>query len=306
METNGVVEIDKSVSTSKAWEMVTDAVNYPVDIAHGYWKDDAGDYVRAGGETNTGRDKQFNFVVVDKFRNGERHAIACVTEGYGTLSTAETYNDLRTQLEMSEQNHIVKKLYVSGTGGAQALTIELKDMVGLTGVPDEIAMEIRLDTSVDGTKNHALTLLAHNRTGDVSYSLYGGEYRLRARHTKTIGERTIEFIPTVNLMIKNWNDVIMPMMILMFDSKFDRNASLDLLQSMAEEANVSDVHIAAMTQLYSSDRVRTNDNTDSLYRVNATIHQYITDELSEKPELQERFRLGIAKAMAKQIAKLKK
>lgn len=291
-------------NNEESWEIAKDVVDYPVNIVEAFFKEDD-EFVSASGQTNTGRDTAFYFVVVDKLRVGQFNPIACVTGMYGTVKTADVYEDLKLQLEQLGEDYELRNLYVSGDGGAQALTVSMKNMIGMEGIPDEVNMNIRINTSVDGTKSHSISMMVHNKTGDTSCAVYGGEHRLAARHTTTIDARTVDFVPEITNMVKNWNENIIPMMMLMFDCKYDKAFAEELVEQLAEESGFGKRHRAKIRSLYKTDQVRTNDSSDSLYRVNATIAQYIEDELGEKNELQERFRNGLAKAVNKQLNKKK-
>jgi len=304
--TAGLVEVDGK------WEAAKDAVDYPVYIVPAYFnavdcdQHNESEFVNANGETNTGRDKDFNLVVVDRFRDDDKQVIACVTGLYGSLKTVDVYQQLQDELLVSEIKNHVDTLYVSGNGGVQQLTVAMEDMISMSGVPDELAMKIRLETSVDGSKAHSLSMVAENLTGEVGIHVYGGEYRLAARHTNTINDRTYHYIPTVNQMIANWNDVIIPTMSLMFDEKFNRNMALNLVDEMCAKAKIGERHQKAIRDLYVSGAVRTNDTTDSMYKLNVTFNQYFDDNMHEKNELKNKFKDSIAKAMHNELKKLRK
>lgn len=287
---------------ANAWDVAIDVVNYPVKIVPSFFKQDD-EFVQAQGMTNTGRPTEFNFVVVDKLRDNNFNPIACVTSRYGTVNTSSVYEDMRSQMDSLDEKYSLDRLYVSGDGGTQSLSIFMNDMVGLSGIPDDVLMEIRLNTSVDGSKAHSMGLYVRNKTGDTSMAVYGGAYKLSARHTNTIVERTVDFIPSINSMIENWNENIIPMMMVMFDSKYDREFAEELVDQLSEDAGIGKRHRDNIKALYVSDQVRTNDGSDSLYRVNAAITQYIEDELDDKRELQDRFLDGLSKAVSKQIKK---
>lgn len=289
-------------NNEEAWVIASDVVTYPVNIVEAFFKQDD-DYITASGKTNTGRDTSFYFVVVDKLRDGTSNPIACVTDKYGTVNTADVYKDLRSQLEQLEEEYELRNLYVSGDGGAQALVVSMKNMMGMEGLPDEVNMNIRLNTSVDGTKSHSISMMVHNKTGNTTSAVYGGDHKLSARHTNTLNARTVDFIPHITTMVENWNDVIIPSMMLMFDSKYDHAFAEELVEQLAEEAGIGKRHRENIRELYKTDQVRTNDKTDSLYRINATIAQYIEEELEDKRELQDRFRDGLAKAVNKRMKK---
>lgn len=302
---NGYISL-MDYSREEAWGIATDVVDYPVELTTAYYKDWKGDSIRATGRTNTGRDKHFRLVVVDMYRDGDFQAIAAVTNQYGLIRTIDIYKDLREQLEETNKDYDLVGLYVSGDGGYQSLTMEVKGMAAMSDFPDEVAMWLRLCTSVDGTKSHTLSLIAHNKTGDTSAAVYGGEQRLAARHTNTIADRVMDFSPQIRKLIENWNEIIIPTMILMFDNKYDEVMAKMLLDSIADNAGIGQRHRTEIRQLYESDRLRTNDNSHSLYRIQNALTQYVDDELNDKVELQERFKEGIARAINREVNKIKK
>lgn len=301
----GLVHIPNG-EVAEQWEAAKDVVDYPVFIVPAFYRDeDTDEFVNANGETNTGRDKVFNLVVVDKYRDGDKQAIATVTDTYGSVSTADTYEQFHQELLLSETAHKLNSLFVSGNGGMQQLTVELKDMLDISGCPDNLQMRVVLETSVDGSKAHKLSMRVHNKTSKTDMHVYGGDYTLKARHTNTIGERVQQYIPTLNKMIENWNDVIIPTMSLMFDEKFDRDFALDMIDDICKKSSVGERHQTAIRDLYKSGGVKTLDTTDSLYRVNATFNQYFEGALDEKKELQNKFKDSVAKAVHNTVQKLK-
>lgn len=305
---NGLVDFRTDASKlSEFWKNVQDAVDYPVSIQDAYWKDENNEFHNACGQTGTGRDKDFMLVVVDMLRNGNRQVISTVTGRYGTIDTSNMYRLLEEELVGAKIKHEPVRLWVSGNGGRQQLTVHIKDQIGFSGLPDDLRMHIRLDTSVDGSCAHGMRTIIYNKTAESSYQMKEAEIDLSARHTTTIDERSVHFIPFINNMIQNWNDLIMPTMSLMFDSKYDREMSLELLEEICNKAKMGKRHTARIVELYTSDKVRTNDNSDSLYRINHTINEYIDDELSdEKVETAERFKTLIAKNIQNEINKIRR
>ena len=297
-------------SLLESWDIAKDIVDYPVYIVPAYYKDiDSGEFVRADGESNTGRDKEFSLVVVDMYRNGNKQAISTVSGKYGTLETKTVYEELQHQLLSTEEQikHDIVSLWVSGNGGQQNLLLDMKDVIGMNGLPDEIKMYVQLTTSVDGSKAHTLQTIVYNKTADTTHFFNGeANYKLAVRHTNTVQKRSISFIPTITQMVKNWNDVVIPTMTIMFDNKFNKNFALDLIDKICKDAGIGERHNTKIRELYRSNAVRTNATDDSLYRVNHVIGEYIDDEMEERKELQDRFKEGVAKSIAKEVKKLKK
>lgn len=294
-------------NVSEYWKNVQDAVDYPVSIQDAYWKDEKYDFHNASGQTGTGRDKDFMLVVVDMLRNDNRQVISTVTGRYGTVDTSNMYRFLEEELVSAKIDHEPVRLWVSGNGGRQQLHVHIKDQIGMNGLPDELRMYIRMDTSVDGTTAHTLRTIINNKDTDTNYEMKDAQIDLSARHTNTIDERSVHFIPFINNMMKNWNDLIIPTMSLMFNAKYDRDMALELLEETCKKAKMGKRHMNRIVELYCSGGVRTNDTSDSLYRINHTINEYIDDELSDdKAETAERFKSLIAKNMQNEIDKLRR
>lgn len=243
------------IDNNESWKMVMDAVDYPVEIVNAYYKKD-GEFHNANGATKAGRDKHYNLVLVDKMRTGNFRCIASVTGMYGTMPTRDVFAALQNQLEVSGEKHQVDALYVSGNGGVQQLDIKIPNKQGAVA-GENLTFLMRLTTSVDGTKNHTLSAIAVTDYG-VHLPLYGGEWNVAVRHTTTIEERSIDFIPTFGLMMQYWDTQIIPMMMLLSDKSFDRNFAVDLLESICEKASIGERHRIRIRQLYESEQVRTN------------------------------------------------
>lgn len=290
-----------------AWKDAIDAVNYPVWITNAFYKDEVGDeeeFVNANGKTKIGRDRDFNLVLTDPHRNGDKNVIACVSDKYGTLHTHEVYKDLKDQLEESGIEHELKSVWVSGNGGVQHLFLQINDVCGMSGTPDNFEMMIRLVTSVDGSNSHTIQMYACNKKDNTTY--YGGNWKLKARHTRTLGQRTIAFIPAINSLIKQWNETIIPTFILMFNEKFDRDAAIDLVVNIAEEAGFGKKHSTAIQTLYNKKGACT-DETNSLYRINHILNKYVDDEIKkDKVDLKDKFKVNITKQIEKTLNGLRK
>lgn len=291
----------QNTEASLAWAIVKDAVDYPVKIVPAFYKvyEDREEYRNASGATLGGNDKEFHLVLVDMYREGDQgfKCVSTVTEKYGTVRTADIYEDLRQQLQEIDQKHVIRRLYVAQNGGSQTLYVQMAGMRSLK-TPDELVMELRLRTSVDGTMSHSISMSAHDKVGNTSMYVYGGDYNLSARHTTTVGERTVNFIPQITKMIENWNTVIIPAFELMGNSKFDRKTALEFLEQLAEDSGMGEQHRAKVAALYCGPALHTKDTSDSAYRVNYALNQYIDSDMNERPELQNRLKAAIAKRIA--------
>ena len=305
---NGFVQFGE---VDTRWATAQDAVDYPVWVLPAHYDSPIYHggktmFKEAIGMTNTGRDKQFCLVVVDKLRDNDLQTIASVTDTYGSLETKDVYNQLQQELAVSEHTNTVERLFVSANGGMHQLTVRLNDMMSMEGVPDALTMMIRLNTSVDGSKAQSLSMMIHNPESDSDIHAYGGDYTLSARHTKTIGERSAYYIPTIQKMIVNWNDVIMPTMALMYDCEFNRNVALEMISQICADAKMGDQHTKNVSDLYTSIGLKTKAEGDSLYRINIAMNQYLDDELISMHDTKQKFKDSATRSIQKHLNKLKK
>ena len=299
---NGMVTFE-SDNKDQDWDKAIDAVDYPVNIhSAGYQKD--GEWVNGNYNTNTGRDSQYQMVVADMYRDGNFNPIGIVSDTYGSVITASVYEELKEQLDSIDGlEYNLQSLFVTGNGGSQTLNIRMNDILDTSNLPDKISLVISFASSVDGSKSHSINLLAHNHDTNSTFDFGGSIQRLSARHTTSLKQRSIDFIPSILKLVKNWNTEIVPFMMLMCDSKFDRNMALDLVEAIGEEADLGKRHVSKIVSLYGTGQVRTNDKSNSLYRINSVISEYIEDEMAQKPELQQRSRKALGKAMSKAVKK---
>lgn len=291
----------KGLPHGEAWTTAIDAVDYPVEIHPAFYlKDDT--FSNGKSLTNTGRESQFQMIVVDKLRNGQFNPIACVSDTYGTVSTATAYQELREQLDEKGIKYSVKSLYVSGNGGSQLLNIQFDDVMDMAGIPDRISLMIQFASSVDGSKSHTVNLFAYNHDIDAVFDFSGSVQRLSARHTTTMAARTINFIPAIIKLIENWNDQIVPFMMLMRDSSFDRNLAVKLVEEISTDAQMGERHTSQIVEIIGRN-VIDRDTEYSLYDLNNVIGKYINDEMEDKPERQQKAIRDLGKAIRKAVKK---
>lgn len=291
-------KLNRYESNEENWNIVKEAVDYPVEIRPAFWIEDDGTAIRADGYSETGRENEYNLVVVDRDNDGNKKTIACVNGIYGTLDTKSVYADLEKQLSEMGIEYKLHTHYVSGNGGSHQLKLIIGGLQSIDGLPDQVQMEVTVETSVDSSKSHGLVARAWDAKNGYSAEIYGGHYKLKARHTKTIADRTVDFVPFLRTMIQNWNDVIIPTMILMYDHKFDRTMAVQLIEDIAKEAGLAEKHTQNVKSLYQADMVKTEARGDSLYTVNAAFSQYISQEIEDNSRaMSDKHREKIATAL---------
>lgn len=300
--TNGVLPLQKDT----AWETAIDVVNYPVCIRPLWFKpsDECSlsiptidGFAEAVGDTKTGRGTQFFGVVVDRDRTCDEQVIAVVTGTYGTLSTAEVYGDLRDDLVASGIDATPMNVYVSGNGGRAILSVKINGMSGQLDATD-VGMYINLDTSVDGSKKHTIRLSVVDADGIEIVGLGEQSFTLGAKHTKTIGERHVAFQTVLLKLASEWNDNIVPMLMLMNDCVFDRSLAIDFFEGIMDNAEIPERHIKNALASYRP------ESQESLFGVLRGISAYLEGALSDKPERLEDFRWKINKKASKEIARI--
>lgn len=292
-------QIVKLTGLNDAWEHAIGLVDYPVYLKplhyfHGNVEQ------HAEGTTNTGRDTMFFGVVVDRHKDDNLSMIAAVTDTYGTIPAADTYRMLRDDLEEMSVDATPDVLYVSGNGGRQVLWVDVHGQLA-PDLQDEIGMQVKLLTSLDGSKKHTLQLVAYNKTDNSELvGITTESFNLSTRHTRTIQDRHIAFQSTVSNLIGQWNDLIMPTMALMGDAKFNRSDALELLANITEDAKLAEKHIKASKNFYQNRML--DQNEDSIYSVVSGLSSYIQDNIaSDKPEHAEKVRDAINKVAHKHI-----
>lgn len=297
-------QIVKLTGLNDAWERAIGLVDYPVYLKplhyfHGNVEQ------HAEGTTNTGRDTMFFGVVVDRHKDDNLSMIAAVTDTYGTIPAADTYRMLRDDLEEMSVDATPDVLYVSGNGGRQVLWVDVHGQLA-PDLQDEIGMQVKLLTSLDGSKKHALQLVAYNKTDNSELvGITTESFNLSTRHTRTIQDRHIAFQSTVSNLIGQWNDLIMPTMALMGDAKFNRSDALELLANITEDAKLAEKHIKASKNFYQNRML--DQNEDSIYSVVSGLSSYIQDNIaSDKPEHAEKVRDAINKVAHKHITRAMK
>lgn len=302
--TTGVLKLNGT--SSEAWELAKDVVNYPVhivpmffDAAHVYESmqgQNGVEYKLAKGQTNTDREVQFFGVAVDKNREDIFSIISTVTGQYSTLKTAQVYADLQEDLEKLGMDSKPETVYVSGSGGSHRLVVKINDMVSPVTSIGEIDMAIRLETSLDGSKKHSVILSLLDKEG-VQISGVSSSYTMAAKHTKSIGERHVAFSVILEKMLEEWNTSIAPMLQFLDGETFDKEAAVKILCELMEEASIPDKHITSATS-----NIEKDDSHTALSLLSGLSH-YIEETCSTRPERLSTFRANIDKHAMKVLKK---
>lgn len=288
------------LSGGDPWGKSMQLVDFPVMIKPLYFEHQEA-MQPAVGTTNTERDTEYLGVVVDRQKDGSADIIATVTDTYGTIPPAQVYEML--MLDLSEMGVVGKPsmLYVSGNGGRQVLTVDIEGQLS-PNCKDEIGMQVKLFTSLDGSKRHQLQLVAFDKTNNVEFVGIGTEsFNLSTRHTKSIGERHIPFAQTLNNVIQSWNETLMPFMGLMGDAVFDRATAVALLTTLTEDAKLATTHIKSAENAYLS-KMMDEGGEHSIYTVMSSLSKYVQDQAMMRPESAERMRAQLDKVAPKHIA----
>lgn len=286
---NGLARLDH-IPPTDGWQRAVDMVDYPVylkPLMFSHQHDGMADtIVDAVGQTNTGRETRFYGVVVDKCRDGNLSTISTVTDNYATIPAAEVYRSLQedlSRLTMEHQQAIPRSLYVSGDGGSHSLTVAIPGFTWVTMEAEEIVMNVRLGTSVDGSARHSISLVPTiKETGVEVLGIQGRNMSLSTRHTKTIRERHVAFSHIIMQMMKDWDDLIVPSMVLLNDCKFDFRGAMDILESLLKEAELPAKHIDGACENF---RRRVDREVQvSMMGILNSVSGYLEVELQSKQE----------------------
>ena len=294
-----VAEKQLSINVS-TWQEAVEFVDYPVYIRPLFFILENDSVNRpAVGITNTGRDTEFFGVVVDRNKTGHLSTIATVTGVYGTILPVVLYREFEKEMiENGLPDGISiqpKRVYVAGNGGMQQLTL------GVEGIDsfDDISMEIKLISSLDGTKKHHMRLSVYDNSKDCEVlGIDSQEFELSARHTKSIGDRHFAYQLTLLKLIEEWNKSIMPYLRMFYDTLFERDVAVTLLKDIVTASNIPERHAMRIIHNYESD-----DGKHSPYSVLVGISSYLETNLKERPERLESFKKAINKKSAKIIEK---
>lgn len=286
-----------------AWQQMIDEVSYPVYIKplH-YYHDDVVENRHdvehpAKGITNTGRLCEFYGIVVDRWNDGELSTIATVTGLYDTIPAASVYDSIRKDLEQLGIANEPCDIYISGNGGKHQLSIKLNGLNWLSPKGD-ITMHMIVTTSVDGTTKHTLRVAAVDEDGYEICGVGGAVFNMSTRHTKTIHQRHAGFSVIINGLVAHWNDTIIPTMMIMCDSQFDKAMAVSILTALMEDIDLPEKHQDNMLLTYN----QINAQTD-MFDICHQLSKYLSDELADKHERLSEFKTRISKQSDKLVKK---
>lgn len=287
------------VDSSAKWDFVIDCVTYPVHIKplH-FWHEE--EEHNAAGVTNTGRDSEFYGIVVDRNRNGKLSTISTVTGLYDTIAASEVYTALRNDLNSGGIENTPQTVYVSGNGGKHQLLVKLD---GLEWVSSEnkVSMNLLVVTSVDSSTKHTVRLAAMDENGAEIMGVGNATFNLSARHTKSIRERHAAFSVVIDNLVQQWNDTIIPTMMLMNDCTFSKGLAVDILGELMEDANIPETHQTKAMLHYEA--LQAGKSESNLLGVCTALSSYLSEELANKPERLNEFKERLLKKSDRLVRK---
>ncbi|MDA3807001.1 MAG: hypothetical protein PF440_03720 [Thiomicrorhabdus sp.] len=294
---NNTIRLD--TYNDSAWDMAINVVTYPVKILPLFIQPETNqDFLRAEGTTNTNRHTEFYGIVVDRARTEDLQTIATVTGMYSTLSTSEVYLDLKRDLEKANVKSSPISVYVSGSGGSHILSISLDDLVSpVLSDGSTFKMSLTLNTSIDGSKKHTISIAPVDDSGRILFGI-DSTLSFSAKHTRTIGERSVAFSTVINKLLAEWNDVIAPMIVMLDGQKYSSSMAMSLLEEIMTEADMPVKHIKGVTEAV--DSIYTHRSALSILN---GIGEYLEDAVYNRPERMLQFRQNINKHAMKIIKK---
>lgn len=286
----------KGMDVQESWEIAKDCVDYPVFVLPAFGYDEQeNEMYRAEGHTNQGRYTEVFLVFTDKNRINERNIVATMTGRFTPVSTREVYEDLQECL--SDHDHAPQFVYVSGDGGRQRLMIDLKDKDGLDG---KVTLRLLVDTSVDGSRAHSMSMYAVDNETGIPIAAYGASHNLSNRHTTNAIQNAAYFGPALGTVIEAWDSEVIPMLAMLNDAEYDRNMALDAALQFAKDSGIAERH-----------RKRIQEHTSignapmTGYDIVKEVSSYVQEQ-EKSPEWAERIYGNMQNAIEKMIDKMKK
>jgi hypothetical protein len=281
------------------WETAIEAVDYPVYVVPAFFQmENEEEYREAKGITREGRDTDYHFVVTDPRNNGVLNPVASVTGNYTPISTKETYIQVRDSLKEIGETSYPNFLFISSDGAIQVLSVILNERkVSVDDTEPEISLKIDVMTGYDGTTKHRMKMSAFNSDG-LDIPLFG-DFNLARKHTKNIGQDVFAYTSAIMDIINHWDEAVNTLKILM-NSEFNKEEFIDFVKAFASDSGMSEKHIDRIVTRVSSGEIQSHNAFSGVKEVS----KYVSFNLDDKPQLQERIKEKMTKAMEKAYNKL--
>ena len=279
------------------WEVAINAVDYPVYVVPAFFQmDNEEEYREAKGVTKEGRDTDYHFVVTDPMNNGNLNPVAAVTGSYTPISTKESYEEVMQSLQEIKEESYPSFLFISSDGAIQVLSVLLTDRKTSVG-EEEINLKIDLVTGYDGTTKHRMKMSAFNKDG-LDVPMFG-DFNLARKHTKNIGQDVFVYTSAITDIINHWDEALTSLKIMM-ESVFTKEDFIEFVKGFASDSGVSDRHVDRIVNRIAAGEIEGHTAFNGVKEVS----RYVSFDLDDKPQLQERIKEKMSKAMEKAYNKL--
>lgn len=295
------------IPTDQAWDIAKDVVTYPVSVEPLYFETQepvADGAVHLSKMTmvesmsTKGTIGLVFGVFADRDRIGKMYLINTVSTRYALKLTADVYEELQKQLNSLNIVHKLNSVYVSANGGQQQLVVNLSELQFKSTSSGEYNLAFHVTTSIDGTKAHQLDLIVVDKNGRPLYGVESISLNFFTKHTSKMQDRLTAFDIVIEGAVSNWNETILPLLVLMDTPESNRNIVLDAIKGMLEDGGIPERHIESYLQTLPS-----FENFSMLSAMNH-MSQYFEQNMEDRPERKQALREKFNKASSKVLARL--
>lgn len=294
-----------------AWEFAKDHVTMGVAVVPGFapspgYKDNGeitvnGEHQAAEYATDTGREGQFFFVMIDRDNTNDWKALTPCSDYYAAIEPRQIFEGLQEML--SDFNAQPMKVYNAFNGGSQDLLVEIGDMDSIQKV-EGLKIQVVLKTSLDRTSNHAMSVRPVTASGVPIYFTDTGKngFNFKVRHTTQAKESIIDFNIAAGHIIANWNANIVPYVNFLADGDLNEQEIIALMDSIMEDAKLPEKAQEEIKSAYKAKLVDMGDIKSDALRAVATICDH--NENADSPLKTRRDADKIGKALTNRVKQL--
>lgn len=187
--------------------------------------------------TDTGREGQYFFVMIDRWKNGDYKALTACTDYYLAAPPLDIYKSLRAVMKDVKCKPV--SVYNSLSGGQQRLVLSVDDMEGIAST-EKAKMQIVLRTSLDRSSNHTISIRPVLADGTPIYFQDTGRngFDFKIRHTTQAAAEISNFNSAAARIVLSWNNQIVPFVNFLSDGHLTELDTMVMLSKICEDADL--------------------------------------------------------------------
>jgi hypothetical protein len=296
-----------NLSAVDAWNIAKDVVEYPISIENLRTLSPhttKSNVIIAANECEIVRAKSVKGsigpifgVLVDRDRSGQSYLINTCSSRYTLKPTADVYSEIQTQLTELNINHRLESVYVSSNGGQQQLTINLIDLSFKSNSAGEYNLALLVTTSIDGSKAHQLDLIVIDNRGIPLYGMESISLNFFTKHTSKMIDRLTAFNIILESVTTNWNEVILPLLVIMDTPGKNQSFVIDAVKSMLDSGDIPDRHIEAYMDAMA-------EPPRTILQAMTQMGSYFEETMSDRYERKQALRAKFNKSASKILSEL--